>query len=390
MQKRMGRVLALFLTAGMISTSPEIQVLAEESVEIQADIIDDVQTEDLTEENTAVNEFLEEEAENDTAPDAALAEDKSDSEDVPETDVQVFTEEGIEEKKKSEENDLVIAPVPDVSSYPVSGSLFDDVSDDSWYLPYVTYTLNKGVMTGKGNNKFAPGEALARAQFAVVLWRISGAPETGYKGTYPDVPDHQFYTSAVEWASGEEVGVIGGYDEGNFGPNDNITREQMATMLFRYAKYKSLDTTHINDLKEFPDAGNVTEFALEAMQWAVGSGIIKGDKGNLNPQGNTNRAECATMLQRFCETFMPGTLQDIEISASSSWSGLSVTSQQNGEFWIKAEGIQGTPGVQKVQTRVWCNDYWSDAYFYDLEKQPDGSWGTLGKVRNHANHVGTY
>lgn len=326
MQKRMGRVLALFLTAGMISTSPEIQVLAEESVEIQADIIDDVQTEDLTEENTAVNEFLEEEAENDTAPDAALAEDKSDSEDVPETDVQVFTEEGIEEKKKSEENDLVIAPVPDVSSYPVSGSLFDDVSDDSWYLPYVTYTLNKGVMTGKGNNKFAPGEALARAQFAVVLWRSSGAPETGYKGTYPDVPDHQFYTSAVEWASGEEVGVIGGYDEGNFGPNDNITREQMATMLFRYAKYKSLDTTHINDLKEFPDAGNVTEFALEAMQWAVGSGIIKGDKGNLNPQGNTNRAECATMLQRFCETFMPGTLQDIEISASSSWSGLSVTS----------------------------------------------------------------
>ena len=78
-------------------------------------------------------------------------------------------------------------------------------------------------------------------------------------------------TSAVEWASGEEVGVIGGYDEGNFGPNDNITREQMATMLFRYAKYKSLDTTHINDLKEFPDAGNVTEFALEAMQCRTSS-----------------------------------------------------------------------------------------------------------------------
>lgn len=385
------KFLAFILAAGLISMSPAVQVLAEEPAEIQADITDGIQAEEMTDGNAAADGLLEEDVtENDIVPDTDPAEDNGDLEDVPKTDVQVFTEKEAEEKNESEENDLVIAPMPDVSSFAVSGSLFDDVNDDSWYLPYVTYTLNKGVMTGKGNNSFAPGEALARAQFAVVLWRISGSPNAGYCGTYPDVPDHQFYTAAVEWASGEEVGVIGGYDEGRFGPNDNITREQMAAMLFRYAKYKNLDTTHINDLKEFPDACNVTEFALEAMQWAVGSSIIKGDKGNLNPQGNTNRAECATMLQRFCETFMPGMLQDIEISASCSWSGLSVTNQQNGEFWLKAEGIQGTPGVQKVQARVWCDDYWSDAYFYNLEKQTDGSWGTSGAVRNHANHVGTY
>lgn len=381
MRKRMGRVLALFLAAGMISTSPAIQVLAEEPAAVQTDVTDDVRT------NTADDAQADDADQvqtDDAQKDAAPVEDDGDPENAPKAETLAEEEEG------AEKNDLVIAPVPDVGSFAVSGSLFDDVNDDSWYLPYVTYTLNKGVMTGKGNNIFAPGEALARAQFAVVLWRISGSPDAGYRGSFPDVPENQFYTTAVEWASGEEVGVISGYDEGKFGPNDNITREQMATMLFRYAKYKDLDTTHINDLKEFPDADRVTEFALEAMQWAVGSGIIKGDKGNLNPQGNTNRAECATMLQRFCETFMPGALQDIEISAGCGWSGLSVTDQQNGKFWMKAEDVWGTLGVKKVQTRVWCEDYWGDAHVYTLELQNDGSWGASGAVRNHANHVGTY
>ena len=117
----------------------------------------------------------------------------------------------------------------------LSGTIFDDVNTGDWYESYVGYVLNKGIMTGKGENLFAPGEELCRAQFATVLYRIAGSPDVSYSAVFPDVPDGMFYTKPVLWASQDEVAVITGYEEGNFGPDDMITREQMATMLYRYA-----------------------------------------------------------------------------------------------------------------------------------------------------------
>ncbi len=392
MKKKFGRVLALLLAVGMIGTSPAVQVFAEETIESNLLPEENAEPEQVSDEETprpdVTEDSLQTDGEHTDASHTETPEEEGLSKaEILKEEAEPVTEE--ENPKKEEENELVIAPEPDVNAFPVHGDLFDDVNADAWFFPYVTYTLNKGIMTGKGNNLFAPSETLVRAQFAVVLWRISGSPEAAWQGTYPDVPEGQFYTSAVEWASGEDVGVIGGYDEGNFGPNDNITREQMATMLYRYAKYKNLDITHTDDLETFPDAGSVTEFASEAMQWAVGSGIIKGDKGNLNPQGNTNRAECATMLQRFCETFMPGELQNIDLSAGSGAVFMTVD-EGSGDAWLKVTDAWAARGVAGVQAKVWCYDDQSDAGIYNLVLQPDGSYGSSASVKYHGYHTGTY
>ena len=113
--------------------------------------------------------------------------------------------------------------------------------------------------------------------------------------------DGLYYSDAIIWAKG--TGVVGGYANGNFGPDDYMTREQLATMMYRYAKYKGYDVDKKTDLTAFPDAGNVTEFAETAMSWAVAKGLITGDNGNLNPQGTANRAVTATIMNRFVEAF---------------------------------------------------------------------------------------
>ena len=312
----------------------------------------------------------------------------------------------------------------------LSGTIFDDVNTGDWYESYVGYVLNKGIMTGKGENLFAPGEELCRAQFATVLYRIAGSPDVSYSAVFPDVPDGMFYTKPVLWASQDEVAVITGYEEGNFGPDDMITREQMATMLYRYAEYKGFidsetdDTipgepdsegeesevtdpeiieteetnaeeseiiaAELSELDKYPDAALVSGFAQDAMEWAVCAEIITGDNGTLNPQGTTNRAVCATMVQRFCEKFMPGELKDVDMSASCQRVSITQTSVEEGIFWIKAEGVKASMDIQKVQARVWCYGVNEDAGWYTLEKQPDGSYGTGGGVLYHGIHFGIY
>ena len=149
---------------------------------------------------------------------------------------------------------------------------------------------------------FGPYENLARAQFAVILHRMNGSPDIEYTNKFPDVADNQWYTYAILWAN--EAGVVGGYtDTGKFGPGDNINREQMAVMMYRYANYLGYDTSARADISKYTDAGNVNEFAKEAMSWAVGEGIITGkyNETQLDPQGNASRAECATIIMRFME-----------------------------------------------------------------------------------------
>lgn len=277
-----------------------------------------------------------------------------------------------------------------ITTSELSGTVFDDVQGNDWYQSYVTYVLNKGIMTGKGENKFAPGEELFRAQFATVLYRIAGSPDVAYRAEFTDVPDGTFYTKAVLWASQEDVAIITGYDDGCFGPNDRITREQLATMLYRFALYKGFEEITPAELDEYPDAEQVSDFAGEAMGWAVGAGIITGDNGMLKPQGNTNRAVCAAMIQRFCERFMPGELQDIEMSAKCTDVTLTQSNSSDGSFWMSAKGLTASMEIQKVQAKVWCYDVNSDARWYTLSKQADGSYGGAGSVISHGYHFGTY
>ena len=185
---------------------------------------------------------------------------------------------------------------------------FVDVPENAWFYDYVAYNFYTGSMTGKDDTHFAPEETLVRAQFATVLYKMNQMPDVEYSNKFPDVLSDDWFAGAVLWAA--DTGVVTGYtNTGKFGPNDNITREQMAVMMYRYAKnYLGLEVSADGDYSDFPDAQNVQEFAKDAMKWAVGNGIITGKTVNgqlvLDPQGNANRAECATIIERFMENIV--------------------------------------------------------------------------------------
>lgn len=184
----------------------------------------------------------------------------------------------------------------------VSRFPFVDVKSGDWYYGAVRYVYNHQFMTGLSDTVFRPNDSLVRAQFAVILHRMNGAPSMTYVDQFPDVGADIWYTEAILWASHAKV-VTGYTATGLFGPNDKITREQMAVMMYRYADYMNYDTSMRADFSKFSDASKVSGFADEAMQWAVGNGIISGkDNGTvLDPQGDATRAECATIIMRFIE-----------------------------------------------------------------------------------------
>ena len=181
---------------------------------------------------------------------------------------------------------------------------FQDVRNGDWFYDSVIYVYGHGLMTGLNDTTFGPGEPLARAQLAVILYRLSGSPEVTYEDIFPDVPDGQWYTDAVIWA--QEKGIVTGYsDSGTFKPGNNINRQEITTMMYRYAKYQGYSLEGGADYSSYPDAANVQEFAKDSMSWAVGNGIVTGKENptRVDPMGNTARAECATIMMRFVEKF---------------------------------------------------------------------------------------
>lgn len=178
---------------------------------------------------------------------------------------------------------------------------YTDVTPDAWYYDTVADVYEKGLMTGMNPTTFAPAETLARAQFAIILYRMESEPDIAFEATFKDVTDGQWYTDAILWAA--DASVVTGYSNGNFGPADKINREQMATMMFRYANAKGLDTSQRADFSSYPDASSVSDYARDAMSWCVANGIISGDNGRLNPQGETARAVCATIISRFYNAY---------------------------------------------------------------------------------------
>ena len=186
---------------------------------------------------------------------------------------------------------------------------FVDVLEGDWFEPYVNYVADRNIMTGLRDKYFGPSENIVRAQFAVILHRMEGTPAIAYTDRFPDVQDEIWYTDAILWAA--STGVVTGYTATNcFGPSDNINREQMAVMMYRYAKYKKYDLSDTADYSSYEDAANVQEYAKEAMSWAVGAKIITGKTKPgentptmLDPQGYAIRAECAAIIQRFLEKY---------------------------------------------------------------------------------------
>ena len=179
---------------------------------------------------------------------------------------------------------------------------FTDVSPNNWFYTAVMFVYDRGLMTGTGDTVFAPTVNLNRGMVATILYRMADA-DVAFEAIFPDVAEGRFYANAVVWAY--HNGVVTGFPDGSFRPADLVTRQEFAAMLFRYAELMGYDITVSEDFGlDFPDAGLAANWATSYLEWAVYNGLITGTpQGELNPRGTTTRAECATILMRFVQTF---------------------------------------------------------------------------------------
>ena len=179
---------------------------------------------------------------------------------------------------------------------------FTDVSEKDWFYGDVMFVYENGLMLGTSKTLFSPHGTATRGMMATILWRMEGSPVPKGKNSFTDVEAGKWYADAITWTA--ENGIFAGYGKDKFGPDDPITREQLAAIFYRYAYYKGYDLTVKGNLDTFKDADKITDYAKTAMQWAVGSGLVKGKSGNLlDPQGTATRAEIAAMLHRFIEKY---------------------------------------------------------------------------------------
>lgn len=213
---------------------------------------------------------------------------------------------------------IINPPIPNVGGNPVPPAEEDttcpkdatcpihdyaDSSTTAWYHDGVHYCLENGLMVGLPGMKFAPDGKTTRAQIVTILWRMEGSPKVNYEMTFEDVAEGEWYTEAIRWA--QSTGVVEGFNEKTFAPGNAITREQMATILYRYCKYKGIDVSEGEDtnILSYKDISEVSSWAMDAMQWACGTSVIQGVENNgmyLDPKGDAVRSQIATMIYRFC------------------------------------------------------------------------------------------
>lgn len=207
-----------------------------------------------------------------------------------------------------DEPDVPVWPVfpggstgPDEPEEPEDEGLpFIDVHEGDWFYENVGYVYENGLMNGVSETLFEPNGTVTRGMIVTILHRLEGEPESDYDMPFTDMAEQQWYAGAVRWAAGE--GIVNGVSETEFAPNSAVTREQFAAILWRYAQSKGYDVSASADLTGFLDYGQISEYALPALQWAVGAGVMSGrGDGILAPQGTATRAEAAAMLMRFVE-----------------------------------------------------------------------------------------
>lgn len=238
-------------------------------------------------------------------------EDDKDEEDKDEDDKD---EDNKDEDDKEEEDSGKDNPGEEDKGDPVPGSgekewVFTDVPQIPgwWKYESIKYVYNHDIMYGISATLFAPDMQLDRAMFASVLYRMAGSPQINFENIFPDVQDGKYYSQAVIWANQQKIAV--GYPDGTFGINENITREQIARMLYEYARNQGYDVIGRASLDNFADKDSVSSWAADNVKWAVSAGIlngkVKGDTLYLDPGGEATRAECATMLTMFLKKYAP-------------------------------------------------------------------------------------
>ncbi|MGM9567249.1 MAG: S-layer homology domain-containing protein [Clostridia bacterium] len=197
----------------------------------------------------------------------------------------------------SKADDLVAAE--EAYAYITAEIPFTDLAKDGWYQDSVRYVYVNGIMNGMTGTTFEPDSELTRAMYITMLYRLGGKPEVKATSSYDDVKDDEWYSKAVAW--GTEKGIVEGYN-GKFSPMDSITREQMAAMMYRYAKLNGCDVSNTASFDAFKDGNTVSDWAKEEMGWAVASKLMQGhDNGTLEPKGSATRAQAAAVIQRFAE-----------------------------------------------------------------------------------------
>ena len=180
------------------------------------------------------------------------------------------------------------------------GEPFLDVNEGDWFYDAVAYAYENGLMDGVGGNRFAPNSATTRAQLVTILYRMEGQPAVSGDLPFTDVESGTWYTDAILWAA--QNGIVNGVNDTEFAPGNDLTREQLVTILYRYAESKGYDVSASADLAGYPDGEEIQAYAREAMAWAVAENIIRGmEDDTLKPAGNASRAQIATILMRFCE-----------------------------------------------------------------------------------------
>jgi hypothetical protein len=184
---------------------------------------------------------------------------------------------------------------------PVRRLPFIDVSERDWFYAAVEFVFRGGLYQGTSANTFSPYTPMTRGMFVTVLHRVDRLPATGPGGIFSDVTDpSQYYYNAVTWANAN--GIVTGYPDGTFRPDDSITREQMAVTMYRYALYKGRDTSAPNAVFDtFPDRGEVSDYAVAALRWAASWRVINGSDGRILPQNTATRAEVAQITLNYID-----------------------------------------------------------------------------------------
>ena len=179
---------------------------------------------------------------------------------------------------------------------------FVDVSSDDWHYESVKYVYENNLMQGTGNG-FAPDEKMTRAMLVTVLYRLENPESVNGKHQFADVSDGEWYSDAVSWAA--ENGVVSGISDTSFAPDEDISREQMAVIIYRYAKLKGYDVENTSELSQFADNKKISDWALEAFEWANAAELVNGtSESSISPQDTATRAQVATILMRFCENIV--------------------------------------------------------------------------------------
>lgn len=252
---------------------------------------------------------------------------------------------------------------------------FTDVPASHWAHDDITYVYENDLMNGTDGSLFSPESTTTRAQVVTVLYRLAGQPAADWENPFWDVPASAWFHDAVTWAW--ENDITGGVSSTHFGAGNAVTREQLATFLYRYAQDQGYDTSARADLSGYSDAGLVSSYATEALSWANATGLITGTTGTtLSPQGSATRAQVATILSRFCQDVIPGgyvspahMIRNLEASDLSKKDTLVAMAQVLLDDGYAPAFVAGILGNILVEGD--CGRFESSAYVSNPDAQPD-------------------